>query len=352
MKAAVLVTPGKPLEIWTDLEVPGPTQGQVLVQVAYSGVCHSQLMEARGLRGPDPWLPHLLGHEATGIVVAIGSGVKKVQPEDRVVLGWIKGEGQDVGGAKYKGARGVVNAGPVTTFNEYAMVSENRCVKIPPGIPMDVGVLFGCALPTGAGIVMHELNPEPGASLAVFGLGGIGMSALLAARVQGCNPLIAVDVSPAKLKLAAELGATHTIHGRESDPVSEIRTLTLGRGVDYAVEAAGTAHTIEQAFAAVRRGGGTCVFASHPAQGERISLDPYELIAGKRIAGSWGGQCRPDVDVPVIAELYLKGQLPIDKLIGKRYHLEQINDALDDLEAHRTARPLILINPALGTTAS
>jgi S-(hydroxymethyl)glutathione dehydrogenase/alcohol dehydrogenase len=350
MKAAVLSRLNQPLEILGGLEYAPPVRGQVLVRLAYSGVCHSQLMEVRGRRGHDAYLPHLLGHEGTGRVVAVGEGVVKVRQGDLVILGWIKGSGLDAGGVKYRCScmDQPINAGAVTTFNEYALVSENRVVPLPEGIPLDVGVLFGCAVPTGAGILTNDLRPAPDSTIAVFGLGGIGMSALMATMLFQCSKVIAVDVSADKLALATAFGATHTINATQADPVGIIRTMTGGLGVHYAVEASGQARVIEQAFESVRRAGGVCVFASHPEHGKRISIDPYELICGKQIRGSWGGSSNPDQDIPMFAKLYAEGRLPLEKLITKRYPLEAINEALDDLEQHRVGRPLIEIDTTLG----
>ena len=353
MKGAVLSRLNEPLGLVSGIECPALGRGQVLVKIAYSGVCHSQLMEVRGRRGADAYLPHLLGHEGTGKVIEVGEGVTKVKPGELVVLGWIKGGGLDGGGVRYQCAcmPQPINAGGVTTFNEYAVVSENRLVALPPGVPLDIGVLFGCAVPTGAGIITNDLRPLPGSSVAVFGLGGIGMSALMATMLFECSKVIAVDVSAEKLALARSFGATHTIDANQGDPVNEIRDLTDGLGVDYAVEASGQVRVIEQAFESVRRGGGLCVFASHPEHGKRISIDPYELICGKQIRGSWGGSSNPDRDIPMFAKLYLEGGLPLEKLITKRYPLEAINEALDDLEHHRVGRPLIEIDTTLGQAA-
>lgn len=347
MQAAILRVAGQPLDISSDVTFDKPEYGQVLVKLAYSGVCHSQVMEARGHRGADPYLPHLLGHEGTGVVVETGAGVTKVAKGDLVVLGWIKGTGLDSGGTRYRCRGESINAGGVTTFNQYALVSENRVVPLPDGVPLDVGVLFGCALPTGAGIVINDLAPKPGATFAVFGLGGIGMSALIATQLFSPSAVIAVDVSTEKLQLAREFGATTTVDANTQDAVAEIRRLTGGIGVDYTVEASGRAEIIEAAFDAVRRGGGLCVFASHPAHGQRISLDPYELICGKQIRGSWGGSCQPDRDIPRFAALYREGRLPLEKLLNRRYSLDRINDALDDLEHGRVGRPLIEIDPTI-----
>jgi len=347
MKAAVLHALNVPLRMRSDIELPILRHGQVLVKLAYSGVCHSQLMEARGRRGEDAYLPHLLGHEGSGVVIEIGSDVAKVRPGDRVVLGWIKGSGIEAGGVQYKCPDGILNGGGVTTFNDYAVVSENRCVKIPDGVPMDIAALFGCAVLTGAGIITNSVRPIKGSSIAIFGLGGIGLSALMGLVLFDCEMVVAVDISEDRLQLAKEFGATHTINASDLDPVQAVRELTNGQGVDYTVEAAGRSDTIEKAFDAVRRGGGLCVFASHPAHGNRISLDPFEMICGKQITGSWGGGSDPDRDIPIYADLYLEGKLPLGKLITNRYSLEEINQALDDLEQNKVVRPLIAIDTTL-----
>lgn len=347
MKAAILTDLGQPLAIVNNLDLPELKPGQALVRLAYSGVCHSQLMEVRGLRGDDPWLPHLLGHEGSGKVVAVGGQVTKVAPGDYVILGWIKGDGQDGGGAQYRCDGAAVNAGGVTTFNEQAVVSENRLVRLPEGLPLDIAVLFGCAVPTGAGLVINEVQPAPGSTIALFGLGGIGMSALMATMLYDCKSVIAVDVSEEKLALAREFGANVTINGTRSDAVEEIKRMTEGRGVDYAVEASGNCEVIEAAFEVTRTGGGLCVFASHPAHGEKIRLDPHALISGKQIKGSWGGASRPDSDIPKLAALYRQGRLPLHKLISRRYSLDQVNQAIDDLALGQVGRPIIQIDPDL-----
>lgn len=349
MKAAVLTKLNIPLEIMGNIEYPEPGPGQVLVKLAYSGVCRSQLMEQKGLRGPDLYLPHLLGHEGSGKVIAIGEGVTKVRVNQLVILGWIKGAGMDGGSVEYccDSLPKKINAGGVTTFNEYALVSENRLVPLPKGVPLDVAVLFGCAVPTGAGIITNDIKPIDGSVVAIFGLGGIGMSALMATNLYKCRKVIAVDVSQSKLDLAKSFGADQTINSLNKDPVKEILSLTDGLGVDYAVEASGQVGVIEQAFESIRREGGECVFASHPEAGKRISIDPFELICGKKIRGSWGGNSNPDEDIPKFIELYLKGNLPLDRLITKRYSLDSINDALDDLENQRVGRPLIEIDTTL-----
>jgi S-(hydroxymethyl)glutathione dehydrogenase/alcohol dehydrogenase len=341
MKAAVLYETGSPLIVENEIEIPALKAGQILVKIHFSGVCHSQLMETRGKRGEDPHLPHMLGHEASASILETGPGVTRFKKDDIVILTWIKNLGADVPQTQYKKGHRVINAGGVTTFSEYSVVSENRCVPLPEGVPLDVASLFGCAVLTGAGIVTNTIQPNSKNSLAVFGLGGIGLSALMAASLYECQTLIAVDIEKDKLNLAIEFGATHVIDSSTKDPVKRIREITRGDGVDYSIEAAGMVKTIEQAFQSVRKGGGKCVFATHPKPEEKITIDPFDLICGKQIQGSWGGESNPEVDIPKFAQFYRDGKLPLEKLLTRRYSLDQINEALNDLEQRKVGRPLI-----------
>src|SRR5436305_2976507 len=187
--AAVLVELGKPLEL-ADLEVPALRPGQALVEVAYSGVCHTQVGEARGHRGEDKFLPHCLGHEGSGTVREVGPGVAKVKPGDRVILSWIKGSGADVPGTVYGWNGRPVNAGGITTFATYSVISENRLTPAPDGMSMRLAALVGCAVPTGAGVIFNTAQPRPGQSVVVFGAGGIGSCAVAAAALAGATPVI------------------------------------------------------------------------------------------------------------------------------------------------------------------
>lgn len=346
-KAAVLKKQKDKLKIITNIKPPRLKKGQVLVKLAYSGVCHSQIMEIDGLRGEDKYLPHLLGHEGSGLVVDVGEGVTKVKKDDAVVLGWIKGEGIEAGGCQYQHDSGKINAGGVTTFNEFAVVSENRCVLVPNNIPMDIAALFGCAVLTGSGILTNTIQPKENTNIAFFGLGGIGISALAANKLFTLNKIFAVDVNDERLELAKEFGATHTINPLKKCPVEFIKKNTDGVGVDYSVDAAGLTKTIEQAFDSVKIGGGLCVFASHPKFGEKISIDPFDLISGKQILGSWGGGANPDTDVPKFSKLYIDGILPLGKLITKKYDLYMINDAIEDLKSGRVIRPIIELDASI-----
>jgi S-(hydroxymethyl)glutathione dehydrogenase/alcohol dehydrogenase len=341
-RGAILRKIKKPLFISSELTIPVLKRGQVLVKLAYSGICKSQLMEIQGKRGEDKYLPHLLGHEGSGVVVAVGPGVKKVKPKNRIVLTWIKCKGIDADTPTFLDTSfGNINAGKVTTFNEFSVISENRCVLLPANIPMDVGALLGCAVLTGFGIIVRELKPKQGSCIAIFGLGGIGMSALIACLSLSPAKLIAVDINSKKLKLAKALGATHCINAANKNPVEEIKNLTLNaQGADYSVDCSGFASTIEQAFDSIKRGGKT-VFASHPEAGQKISIDPFELINGKTLHGSWGGSSRPDIDIPLIGKLIKSKKIDLEKLISKKYTIKNINKAISDFHAGKVLRPLI-----------
>lgn len=339
-QAAILVELGRPLRV-TTLAVPELRPGQLLVEVAYSGVCHTQLHEVRGQRGDDPYLPHALGHEGSGTVLEVGAGVTKVKPGDHVVLTWIKGQGADVPSTVYQSADGPVNAGALCTFMRRCVTCENRVVPITPAMPLREAALLGCAVPTGAGAVLNTAAARPGSSVAVFGVGGVGLSAVAAADLMHAAPIIAVDVVDRKLSMAREAGATHTVDARREDPPAVIRGLTGGRGVDYAIEAAGRIDTMEAAFRSVRDAGGLCVLAGNPPRGESISLDPFDLIKGKRVVGTWGGGTVPERDIPFYCRLYLAGRLNLGQFITHTYRLEDVNQALDDLEAGNVGRALL-----------
>lgn len=340
-RAAVLYEQKKPLKI-EELLIPELKGGQVLVKIAVSGICHSQLNEIMGLKGPDRFLPHTLGHEGAGVVQAIGQGVKKVRPGDRVVLTWIKGNGIDVPSTTYHSVSGsCVNSGAISTFMEYSVVSESRLVSIPKEMPLKEAALLGCAIPTGAGIVLNNTKIDCKSSVAVFGAGGIGQSAILAARLMDAATIIAVDVSEERLGQASRLGAKHVINAKERDPLETILEITSGQGVDYAIEAAGKREAMETAFQVVRDNGGLCILAGNLPKGERIAIDPFDLIRGKRIIGTWGGQTHPDRDIPLYIDLYLKKKFDIGALVTKEYRLDDINIAFQDMEIGKEARALV-----------
>lgn len=337
--AAILVELAKPLEL-VQLEIPPLKPGQALVEIAYSGVCHTQVLEARGHRGEDAYLPHCLGHEGSGKVLEVGAGVTKVGPDDPVILSWIKGGGMNVPGTVYDWDGQSVNAGGVTTFSRHAIVSENRLSPIGAEFPLQQAAMLGCAVPTGLGSVFNTARPQPGQSMVIFGAGGIGQCAIAGAAIAGCTPIIAVDVLPDKLDLARKMGATHVINASEGDPVAQIREITAG-GADFAIEASGRPSVMAQALESVRQQGGAAVIVGNAHHGEHIELDPGLLNAGKQLRGTWGGDSDPDRDYPRYAKLIEAGRLELAPLMSGGYRLEDVNRALDDLEAGRAARPIL-----------
>ncbi len=340
MRGAYLHDLGQELVVG-DMPVPQLISGQVLVKVLYSGICRSQLMEISGERGIDPWLPHLLGHEASGVVMDVGPEVTKVSLGDKIILSWIKGEGLDARGAHYEHNGRIVNSGSVTTLSNYTIVAENRVTLMPRGLEPATAALFGCAVLTGAGMIINEIQPSRQSSLVILGLGGIGASALLTAVCLGVEVIIAIDVSEDKLELARSCGAHHVLDSENVNVTEFVRDVT-GGGADYCVESAGLTDTIELGFDLIRDGG-RLVFASHPPNGELIRLAPHDLIRGKVIQGSWGGACLPDRDVPRIYEL-IKDKIDLLKpLQAHHYSLADINVAIADISAGRIARPLIVM---------
>ena len=293
-EAALLVQTGTPLVV-AAIEIPALKPGQVLVEITYSGACGTQVMEWRGDKGEDKWVPHCLGHEGTGVVLETGSAVTKVKADDKVVLSWIKGSGIEAGGTVYEWDGKKVNAGGVTTFQRHAVVSENRLTLLPSHLPVDVAVLLGCAAPTGMGAVYNVLKIQPGDAIAVFGTGGIGLNALMAAALAGAMPVIGVDPNPTRRALAKIYGATHVIDPTDSDVLAEIGKI-VPQGVDVAVESSGVPAVMEQAVNATRQQGGRAVVIGNAKHSTMLSLNPGVFNQGKSLLGTWGGDSVPDRD--------------------------------------------------------
>lgn len=340
-RAAVLFKSGSQLEI-IDLEMPPPDKGQVLVRIAYAGICKSQLMEIDGLRGFDPYLPHLLGHEASGVVEEIGQGVSKVKPGDHVVISWIRGSGMNVSGPLLATQSSVINAGQVTTFSELAMVSENCTFRISKGVPLKIAALFGCAIPTGAGMALKEIPEDlTESNVAVFGLGGVGMSALHSLSTKKPKTLTALDFDSKKLNMVRDLGIAQIVNTSDADYKRTIQRITDGNGFDFAIDATGSVVGIMQAFESIRKFGGLCIFASHPSFGEKLSIDPFDLISGKQIRGSWGGGIDLDKDLDFLLELFIANSLIMQILASEVFLLDEINNAILEFRQGRTVRPIV-----------
>lgn len=340
-RAAILSQINQPLQI-DELIIPELKKGQVLVKIAYSGVCHSQLNEIRGLKGEDKFLPHTLGHEGSGIVMEVGPGVQKVKAGDHAVLTWIKGSGIDVPTTQYHRHDGsIVNSGAISTFMEDAVISENRLVPIPKEMPLKEAALLGCAIPTGAGIVLNTTRVKTGNSVAVFGIGGIGLSAILMAKMIGAAVIIAIDIREQKLLQALEIGATHIIDASHQDVLDAIQKITGGQGVDFSIEAAGQPETMETAFKSVRDRGGLCILAGNLPAGHQINIDPFDLIKGKRIIGTWGGETDPDRDIPNYVDHFMSDRLNLSFFTSDIYRIDKINDSFKDLASAKVNRALI-----------
>ncbi len=329
MKVAVLYEINKPLVI-EEVTLPPLKYGQVLVKLKTSGLCHKQLEEMTGKRGHDPFLPHLLGHEGAGIVKDIGPGVSFVNKGDHVVLGWMKGKGINSEPPEYTNGRNKLNAGWITTFNEYGIYSENRVTSIKKEMPFDVACLLGCAVTTGYGVVNRIAKMESRKKVAVFGIGGIGLNVVQWASVRGATHVIAVDLRNDKLELARRIGATHVINAGNEHAVDAVRTITDG-GADYVFEAAGNIHVMEQAYEATN-GKGLTVLMGVPKKEDKLCIDPIPLYLGRRITGCHGGDTVKDEDIPLAVDLYLQGKLKLNELITERIHLSGINEAFQRMK--------------------
>ncbi len=338
-RAAVLRAQNSPLSI-EEIGLPAPAAGQVLVQIAYSGVCHTQFSEVSGRKGPDRFLPHTLGHEGAGVVVEVGAGVSKVRAGDHVVVTWLKGSGADIQSSRYDSAQGAINSGAVATFQSHALVSENRVVAIPKSVSLREAALLGCAVPTGAGIVFNTLQVQAGQSIVIIGAGGIGLSALIAAKSVHASPIIVIDIQDARLDKARSLGATHVVNPNSADASAFVQSVCGAAGADYAIESAGRIETMEQAFAMIRPGG-TTVLAGNLGAGELIRINPFDLIKGKRLLGSWGGDTDPDRDIPRYLAGMADGSMPFGALIDREYGLHEVDSALADISSRTVGRALI-----------
>ncbi len=327
MKAAILVEQKKALVI-ADINLPSELQyGQVLVKIVCSGVCGSQIGEINGIKGPDKFLPHLLGHEGGGVVSDIGPGVTKVKKDDHVVLHWRKSTGIESPVPKYKWGSKIVNAGWVTTFNEYAVVSENRITAIDKDIDFEIAALMGCAVTTGLGVITNDVKLRTGESIAIFGSGGIGLNMIQGASLVSADPIIAVDIYDHKLKLAKEFGATHIINSSKTDAKKEICNIVGRCGVDAAVDNTGNVNVINQAYEVTSDTGRT-VLVGVPQIGEKISIYSLPLHFEKKIYGSHGGGASPSFDIPRYLNLYKKGALKLKGMITDSFRLDEINNAI------------------------
>ena len=362
MRASVLFEQRKPLEVH-DLELEPPRMGEVLVRMAASGVCHSCLHAADGSWQGIP-LPIVLGDEGAGVVEALGPGVRELAVGDHVVLSWAPtcgrchycvigrpnlcerrqpGKGVLLDGTTRMslGGQPVHHYGHVATYASRTVVAESSAIRIRPEVPLEKAALIGCSVMTGVGAVINTAAVPPGASMAVFGVGGVGLNVVQGGALVAAHPVIAVDLRPARLADAEAFGATHRVDASTEDPVAAVRRLT-GRGADFSFAAVGDTRAMAQAIDCLAPGG-TCVVIGVPATGATVPLDVRPLVAGERVVrGSSYGSARTREDLPRMAELYLAGKLRIDQLITRRYGLDEANQAFDDLAGGAVARGLIV----------
>jgi S-(hydroxymethyl)glutathione dehydrogenase/alcohol dehydrogenase len=336
MTAAILETLSAPL-VLGEVEIPELECGQVLVRIQCTGICGAQLGEIDGKKGPDKFLPHLLGHEGGGLVLKTGPGVTQVREGDHVVLHWRKGAGIHARPAKYLWDGRTVNSGWVTTFNECAIVSENRVTPIPADVPFEVAALMGCAVTTALGLINNLAHLKIGQSLAVFGAGGVGLNVVQGAAMVSADPIIAIDIYDHKLELARRFGATHTINSTKADVESEVRKIVGSAGVDVFVENTGLVRLIEQAYRLTANAGKT-ILVGVPKHDEDITIHSLPLHFGKVLTGCEGGSTDPTVDIPRYIRLYQRGKLQLDSLITHRLPFRQINAALDQVRAGDVGR--------------
>ncbi len=357
--ARVVVVPEGPGRLRIEeVDLPDPGPYQVVVKQFASGVCHSQLHQ---MHGPRP-SQALLGHESTGVVLAAGSEVDHVKEGDRVMVTWVPRDPEATriaeGVSLTLGDGSVASTPGCFTWADHTIADEQYVVPLPDGAPTDVTSIIGCAVMTGSGAVYHTAGVQRGESVAVFGVGGVGLSAIAAAAVVGADPIIAVDLNEEKLDFAKQFGATIGVNASEVDPVARIHELTqhptdLKRdgspvsGADYAFDCIGLRVTMEQILPAVRGGvlghstGGTAVLVGVPQT--PVELDARDLlVTEKKYIGSIGGSCSPDRDFPMFLRWYNEGELDLDALVTARYPLDAINDATDALEAGQISGRSIL----------
>lgn len=334
--AAILVEQKKPLEI-ARIDLPRKIEvGQVLVKLAYSGICGSQIGEMQGVKGSDPWLPHLLGHEGSGQVLFVGAGVKHVKPLDHVILHWRPSRGIESEVPKYHWNNQVINAGWVTTFNEYAVVSENRLTKIEAGTNLKTAALYGCAITTGFGVVDNLARVRLGETVVVFGAGGVGLNVVQAAFLSGARQVIAVDIYDHRLVLAKHCGATHCINANKQNSWEEIHKILNGVGLDIFIDNTGQTEIIARAYDLVSSRG-RVVLVGVPAKNQKTSLYTLPLHFGKKIVGTHGGETIPHEDIPRYMNLLKSRQVDLENIITEVGTLDDINSMIDAMRSGKSS---------------
>lgn len=334
--AALLVQQRKPLE-FAEITLPDSLDiGQVLVQFHYSGICGSQLGEIDGVKGPDKWLPHLLGHEASGEVLAIGAGVKHVKPGDLVVAHWRPGRGIEAATPKYVWNGQTVNAGWVTTFNAHGVISENRLTPIPEGSDLKTAALYGCAITTGLGTIENKAGIRFGDRVVVFGAGGIGLNLIQGAVLAGASEIVAVDLHDNRLHLANELGATTLVNAAENDAFVSICEVLAGAAPDVFIDNTGNPEIIAKGYSLIKPNG-RVVLVGVPKKEAETSLYSLDLHFGKSITGTTGGEANPTLDIGRYMRLFERRKISLTPLITEVASLEKVNALIEGMRTGRTA---------------
>ena len=341
VRSAVLYELDHPLKI-IELDLPAPEQGEVLVKVIASGICHTQLLEIKGENATGSHIPNLLGHEGSGIVVSVGKKVTKVREGDHVILSWIRGYGTSTSPQPIEHNGQQINRGSVTTFSDYTVVSENKVTPIRKDMPLRPLALIGCAVATGMGMVFNNARVEEGSSIMVIGCGGIGINAVHAASIAKARTIIAVDRLEAKLEVAKRFGATHTVNSSKLDLNQELEKLTNQQGLDYAIEAVGKKETMEVAYNSVKKTSGKAILCGVPnPPGQTIEIDPFPLYYGRQLVGTSGGETNPDIDFGDYCSMYIDGVLKLDDMISHVLSLDDINEGIELMKAGKCIRVLV-----------
>ena len=341
MKSAILIESNKPLLV-ADVELPKKLEfGQVLVKVCYSGLCGAQINEIEAIKGPDKFLPHLLGHEGSGIVEKIGEGVKTVKTGDHVVLHWRKSSGIQSSTPKYNWNGKKVNAGWVTTFNEKTIVSENRLTVIPKDFDMKTAALFGCSVISGFGAVNNDAQVKIGQSVLVFGIGGMGLNIAYGASLVSAYPIVGVDIHKEKIEMGKRFGLTHGIVVNSSELKKEIYNIVGDKGPEIIFETTGNARVMEQAYELTPSDGKT-IFVGVP--NDKISINSLPLAFNKKLRVSHGGNSVPDEDIPRYIRLIKNNKINLDKLITHQFDLSEINKAINLFKSGKAGRIILKIN--------
>lgn len=336
--AAILVEQKKPLEL-DEVEIPPLTYGQVLVDLKATRICGSQIGEIDGVKGPDRWLPHLLGHEAAGIVEEVGPEVKHVKPGDRVVAHWRPGNGIQAGGPKYNWRGKTCNAGNITTFNQHSVISENRLTPVPDGTNYETCCLMADTLTTGFGVISNDAQVRIGESVVIIGCGGIGLGVVLGAKLAGANPIIAVDLHDHKLEVARKYGATHTINSRDTDFAEAVQEILKGPA-DVVIDGTGAPAVLEKAFP-IAGPKGRCVIFGVMRHDQKMSLNTLPLHFGKILTGSEGGGSRPASDIPKYLRMIDDGIFDPSGFVSHRIELNEVNDGIAKMRSGEVVHCII-----------